>query len=235
VRVHSAAAVNPVIAEFDALDVTPVILLPVTHILSTDDGLEFASAHFGRGTPLLQQFLRDMGESIDISEKEAAAHQLPKLRCPVPLIPSVSTFGALVAPSMAATEEGARAVADSAQRAFVRIIFNETDFEYMPPVTPDDQFILVVRPAIRGHYNVWQVGQIAQVVSPFANQQTLTAQSLAFNLGLILETTAYLRTEEEVQNTVEKRIALIGGLCMAPANPTLAGSAYAEFIEASGA
>jgi hypothetical protein len=90
-----------------------------------------------------------------------------------------------------------------------------------------------VRPALCGHYHVWQIRAITGVMSPFANEQTLSAHSLAFRIGLILEMTVYLRTEE-VQNTVERRIALIARLCTAPAKSTLVASAHSEFDESIG-
>jgi hypothetical protein len=234
VRVHGAATVGPIIAAFDALDITPVTLIPITHILPTDNSLAFFPEHFGRGTALLEQFLRDIGESFEISEPVAVAHHLPKVRSAVPLIPSVSSFGVLVVPSMAATEEDARAVAESAKTALIHIIFNETDFEYLPPGTSEDRFVLVVRPSVCGRYHVSEVGALTGVISPFANEQTLTGHSLAFRIGLILELADYLGTDE-VQNTVEKRIALLGRLCTAPAKATLVGSVHTEFEDAMGA
>jgi UDP-N-acetyl-D-mannosaminuronate dehydrogenase len=135
---------------------------------------------------------------------------------------------------MAATEEDARAVAETANTAFIRIIFNETNFEYMPPESlSEDQFILVVRPALAGHYHVWQISAVAGVMSPFANQQTLTAQSLAFDISVVLESATYLKTGEEVQNIVEKRAALIRQLCTSPSKSTLVASARGDFVDAT--
>jgi hypothetical protein len=224
VRIQKREAVKQTIAEFDALDVVPICLVPVTHVLSGDTTLEFNEERATRTTALLQQFLRDIGEPMEIPDGK-----IGKLKTSVPIITAGTWFGAIVAPSMAATEEDARAIAEQAETAVITLIFNETGLEYIAGLAKGKQFVFVVRPSGRAFYHIRQVDALGELPSPFTQEQTLSAQTLAFNLGLLVELTAHLNREEAVENAVEMRIILIGQLCTWPASPCLAGTASAEF------
>jgi hypothetical protein len=226
VRVQKTPPAEQVIAELDALDSSPVCLIPVTLLLSGDSD---ASAT-PRTTAQLQQFLRDIGEPMEITDPER--HGLPKLTKAPPVVTAGRVFAAIVPPALGESEDDVRAIAARAADSLVHIIFNETWLEYIPVKASGAQFVLVVRPVGRGHYHVRQIDVITGVPSPFAGEQTLSAQTLAFNIGLVVEFAAHMRPPEAVHNDVERRVKLIGQLCTWPAAPTLVGSASAEFLSA---
>jgi hypothetical protein len=229
VRIQKPNVAEQTVAELDALDGVPICLVPIVHLMSGDTDLEFNEERAMRTTALLQQFLKVIGEPMDMGNRKDG---LPKLKTYAPVIAAGTWFGAVVVPSMGATEADARAIAEQAETAVVRLIFNETGLEYIAEPGKGEQFVFVVRPSGRGFYHVREIDAPAGLPSPFAHEQTLSAQTLAFNLGLVVELTANLNRGEAVQHVVEKRIRLIGQLCTWPAPPTLTGTASAEFAEA---
>jgi hypothetical protein len=230
VRVQKAEVVEQTIREFDALEITSLCLIPITHLLNNDSEIEFTTERATRTTALLQQFLRDIGEPLEIPDKLAERHGIPKLKTSIPVIPAGQIFAGIVVPSMAATEEGAKFISTQIETALIHILFNETSFGYLSTKKDGKQLQLVVSPSGRGHYHVRQIDTLADVPSPFTCEQTLSAQTLAFNLGLVIEFAVQLHLNSPVQNVVEKRIKLIEQLCTWPTSPTLVGAISSEFL-----
>jgi hypothetical protein len=232
VRVQNSRFVERTIEEFDALDTTGIALIPITHLLPDDETTDFIPERFTRTTALLEQFLRDLGEPMELSDEVARRHQLPLLKTTVPIIPSVACYGALVAPSMGKTEDDAKKIAQEVKNSLIHIIFNETDLQYNPPAgVKENRFVLVIRPTLKGFYYVWQIHELKEVLSPFAQEQTMSAQTIAFNLAVLLELSLPLQVGELVPNIVEKRVRLLGQLCPSLPDEGLAATASARFLE----
>jgi hypothetical protein len=223
VRLQSGPEVLKVIEGFDALDAGIVDVIPVTHVLPQDVTLEYTPDHYKRTSALLQQFMKDVGEPAEISDESADIYGLPPLRTRVPLIAAADSFGAIVAPPMAKTAEGAALIASKVEGARIHLIFNETGFEFLGSSRASGtRFVIAVRPTLRGRYHVWQLDKLKDVISPFAEEQTMTAQSLAFRMSLILESCVPLRSADEIHPVTEKRAELIRSLSAHPPMELLA-------------
>ena len=197
-------AIKSVIDRFDALEVSQIAPIIVTHILSDDETMDYSAAHHQRMTQLLQQFMREIAEPMAISDEAAQSHKLPELRTTVPMIVSADCFGAVLCPAMAKEESGARQIAEMANNTPIRIIFDETGFEVLPKDVPaGKQFVLIVKPSLRGLYHVWQISSIDGIMSPFSSQQTLTAQAIGFNISLLLELCTAVRSATTTRDITE--------------------------------
>jgi hypothetical protein len=232
VRVQNSRFVERTIDEFDALDTTGIVLIPITHLLPDDETTDFIAERFTRTTALFEQFLRGLGEPMQLSDDVAHRHELPLVKTTVPIVPSVACYGAVIAPSMAKTEDDAKKIALVAKSSLIHIIFNETNLQYNPPPgVKENRFVLVVPPTLKGFYCVWQIHELKEVLSPFAEEQTVSAQTIAFNLATLLELSLPLQVGELVPNIVEKRVKLLGQLCPSRPDEELAATASARFIE----
>ena len=195
--------------------------------------MDYSAAHHQRMTQLLQQFMREIAEPMAISAEAAQSHKLPELRTTVPMIVSADCFGAVLCPAMAKEESGARQIAEMANNTPIRIIFDETGFEVLPKDVPaGKQFVLIVKPSLRGLYHVWQISSIDGIMSPFSSQQTLTAQAIGFNISLLLELCTAVRSATATRDITEGRRQLIAELCKSPCVAELGALAVTAFTPA---
>lgn len=226
-------AVKAVIGKFDALEVSQIAPVVITHILSEDETMKYSEKHHQRMTSHLQTFMREIAEPMAIDQEAAKSHGLPELRTTVPMIVSADSFGAVLCPAMAKEESGAREIAAMADTCAIRIIFNETGFEVLPSdVATGSQFVLIVKPTLKGLYHVWQISTIENIISPFGDEQTLTAQAIGFNISLLLELATSTRPATVTQDLVQQRCMLISELCKSPVVPDLGAMAVTSFTPA---
>ena len=182
---NDVPSVEAAIKSIDALDnafFTPVV---ITHILPTDKSLNVMGLS-QRMTPLMSKFLHEIAEPMQINEECAEASHLPKLRSSLPCIPL--TRGHIAFISAALVKDEIESTKLKELESYVRIIFNETDFDLKIEAEkkPKDM-LLIVRPKSHGLYHVTQIQVPADMYSTFADEQILTAKSLAFNITACIE------------------------------------------------
>lgn len=184
-------APNGILRELDELDRYQIIPIVINHILPQDKSALSETGFIDyingvtsqRMSTFLSQFLDKIAEPLMIQSTS-----LPKLKTSVPVIPTINSFGAFLVPSMASDEEGAMLIYEMSNDCPIRIIFNETDFDLkISDEKKPKQIILVIRPLRNGIYHVTQVQVPRKIYSPFAYEQALTPESIAFNISIYLE------------------------------------------------
>lgn len=209
VRAHEDGdEVRRAIQSLDRLDdlmVSPIIL---THVVATDTSLEWNDDHLNRMTPLIETFLREIGDSLVIPDEVAAARGLPSCRTAVPAFHGVGGFACILSPAMCRDVQGLTKLRE--QKPTVSIIFNETNFEIHGQLPPGESAVLIVKPSIPGLYYVKQVRGLQGVLSPFGCKQMLTPSMLAFGIAMLL----HLATvDRPIVSRAEQRQAVIAGFC----------------------
>jgi len=201
------------IEKFDKVDNISVKPIIVTLHLPSDKQLETPP---DRMTPLLQTFLREIGEPIDFELKE----DFPKMRTTVPVITTLNSFTVVLTPAMGADEEARKTIQDSAENSLIRIIFNESGFELnMKELNEeakefsDRQTVLIIEPLGNSLYKVHQIHTYHEIVSPFGPVQTLSAKTLAFNLSIVMQMTNSLASKKAFVNSVKARKSAISDIC----------------------
>ena len=167
---------------FDNAFFTPVI---ITHILPSDKSLNIMGLS-QRMTPLMSKFLHEIAEPMQISDECADASNLPHFRSSVPCIPLTRGHIAFVSAALAKDEFESTKLKEAS--SFVKIIFNETDYDLKitPEKKPKD-LLLLIRPKTNGLYHVTQVQVPPDMYSTFAEEQTLTVRTIAFNITACIE------------------------------------------------
>jgi len=216
-------AVKSVIERFDKLDTPNVVMVPIKHVLPSDKDLSWNPSLFQRATPLMQKFLRDIGEPLDISGEAAEMQELPSFRTTVPVIPVLSSFAAFVTPTMASDSTGAQAIFSSYDTSFVKIVFNESSFNLqIEPETKSNSFVFIVKPTIEGLYHVWLLQKPDDVISSLGFEQTVTAKTLAYNISICIEQCLPSIYKKLSPSTVKSRKELIKELCKEEKDPMFA-------------
>ncbi|KAH0791718.1 hypothetical protein GPJ56_004404 [Histomonas meleagridis] len=207
-----------VIKRFDELEKLNVNVIPVLHVTCEDDALLFKPAHHKRVSQLLQQFMREISEPMVVSDTAAKDHKLPPLRTTVPIIPSSNSVSALVCPSMAKAEDGAKTIFNMARESVIHIIFNETDFDLKisKDYLKSDQMVLIIKPTLNGLYHVKKLSNFKDMLTPFGEQQTMTAEGIAFGLSICGDAIVPLMSVKEFNDACNKRLELIRELCNVP-------------------
>ncbi|OHT13776.1 hypothetical protein TRFO_15994 [Tritrichomonas foetus] len=234
VRVYhnSNEKLKKVIQKLDAIDSIPLLPVVVYHILSSDTKNRQGEVIFDeekshtRMTPAFLQFLREIGEPMKISSE---LNILPPLRTTIPIIPSMDSFIAILSPSMASDTDGAKVIFDFGQTSAMKIIFNETSFDinFQAEKKPK-QHVLCVSPKGNGLYHVTQMFIPRYIYSPFAEEQTISAEVLAFNIAMSFEQT--IKTNSSLLPSIcEKRRAEIRSLFTGEPEQSLTGTIAEQF------
>jgi hypothetical protein len=170
-------------------------------------------------TPLMRDFLRKIGEPMQIAQVAGA-----DLAGAVPVFPCLGGFAAVLSPALL---RGPDQVAKFGEiESCVRVVFNETNFEIVEEMSDENVAVLIVKPSINGLYFVWQAKAIPGIVSPFGAKQVLSAKALAFNIAMIIELTA---TGRGIPSAEQARRGIIAELCQQPVVKELAPTATGEF------
>jgi hypothetical protein len=201
-------AVADAVRRLDALETPALMPVLLTHVLASDASLEWGDSHWSRMTPLMQAFLREIGEPLAVPSKVAAACKLPPLRTPVPTFHCQGGLAAVLSPAMCEGSDGVAAL--QAQTPTVRLIFNETNFEIAAQMPPGPGAVLVVKPSLPGLYHVWLTRGLAGVFSPFAPRQLMCARSIAFGVAMLMQLAA---VEHSPRPPSADRLAVISELC----------------------
>lgn len=211
------AKVKEVIEKFDKLDNPYLIPIPILHVLPSDTSIEFNKDHHKRMTPLFKKFLQQIGTSYSVNDTSAVSHNIPELRTSVPMIPLTHALAALLTPSMAKTEDGAAMIASI--QSVIHIIFNETNFELNTQKMnlTNECFMLVIKPTMNGLYHVKQITKMKEFISPFGDEQTLTPETISFNISLIIQLASSC-TEKRMtsKGVIKQRKKIISELCSKP-------------------
>jgi hypothetical protein len=211
IRSHAdSEGLREVIRQLDALENPTISPILLTHILASDTSLDLTDDHFTRMTPLLETFLREIGDPIAIPDSAAAAHGLPSFRTTVPVFHCLDGFAAVIAPAMCKGPDAKAQI--KALSPTVTIIFNETNFEIAAQVAPRECSVLIVKPSIPGLYHVWQGRNLPGIFSPFGQRQLLTARNVAFGIAMILQLAGI---GKPASATPQERVAIIANLCRA--------------------
>jgi len=139
-------------------------------------------------TPLMLDFLREVGEPMESSEKAISLHNLPVTNTSIPCVPMLTSFVAFLTPGMGKSADDAKKIDELYGKSPVSIIFNESGFELnIPKDEKPDSFVIVVTPLIRGLYNVVLVQAPSDISSPFSQQQVMSAKALGLHITVALE------------------------------------------------
>jgi len=226
--------VKRVIDCFDTFEASRLFFVPIIHILSADETLDYQKSYHSRTSLLLQDFLRDIAEPMEVNDSAAAFHGLPPLRTVLPMLPVISSFAAFLAPSMAKDADGAEKIAKLRNDSLIKIIFNETNFELRPQFEKSDKSItLIIKPTLKGLYYVTLAQKPNDIQIPFHTNQTLTASSIALQIALTLQLIMFGLSEKVLNNNIEKREETISQLCKSPIIPELGAIAPCLLCENS--
>lgn len=208
------AAVKDIIKRFDLLDVAPIIPIPVIHFMAGDEDLKYKPEQATRMTTLMLNFLREIGQPMELSAAASDVYKLPVVNTTVPSIPFLTAFATLFTPGMGNTADDAAKIHKLMDDASIMIIFNESGFALNVPKNENThQFVLVIKPLIIGLYQVDLVQAPQDVLAPFSHTQVLSAKSLSSYLVLCLELLVGQIQKQICPATPEQRGKLIKEIC----------------------
>jgi hypothetical protein len=159
-------------------------------------------------TPLVETFLRDIGEPIALPDEACTARGLPPFRTTIPVFHCVGGFAAVLSPAMCRSPEGLEQL--RALPATVRIIFNETNFEIASGVPQGGSAVLIIKPSIPGLYHVWQARGLPGLFSPFGAKQVMTARTIAFGISMLIQLAT---VDQPARALSQERLNVIAKLC----------------------
>jgi hypothetical protein len=218
IRAFKRKDVEKAIHDFDRLESVRIVPVAVSHILPTDKSLD---TEVSRMTPLLQKFIKAMGEPVKISEPAARSHGIPSVRTAVPVIPYSGGWSAVITAAMLRNPKEFSCIKEAAK---VIILFNETGFE-LQEVKHQDKPVLVIKPLSNGMYFVRLHNVPENVIPPFAEKQLLSGKTLSFNLALLVD---MLDEVDELAYT--KRAKAWSALMSEPCSKTFGPLACGAFV-----
>lgn len=220
--------------KFDVYDTLPLLPVSFQILLPKDKNgnsgkLDYIDGETGTlMTPLAHKFLQEIGEPFVVPSDIGI---LPPLKSSVPMIPALQSVIAVLCPSMAQTEEGAKKIFEIGYTSTVKIIFNETNFELdIEKEEKPKQLVLSIRPTFDGFYHVRQHQVPKQLYSPFADEQTMTPRSLALFIALCFEENVRPTAERILPNLAKLRKEALSILTVNSPDPSLAGRIVVEAL-----
>ena len=208
------AKVKEIIDRFDDIEAATVLPIPIIHFLANDSNLELTQEKESRMTPLMLEFLRELGEPIESSAKAVDLHGIPNTNTTIPCVPMLSSFVAFFTPGMGKTSEDAKKIDEMYRKAPISIIFNESGFELN--IEKDEKpstFIIVVSPVLHGLYSVSTVQSPSDISALFSQQQVMDAKALGIHITVALESMTSSLYKTIASPIAKKRGELIKELC----------------------
>jgi hypothetical protein len=226
------AKVKEIIDRFDEIEAATILPIPIRHFLANDEDLSLTKQKTTRMTPLMLDFLRQIGEPMETSEKASELHNIPNTNTTIPCAPIFSSFVAFLTPGMGKTEEDATKIDEMYGKAPFSIIFNESGFDLnIQKEEKPSSFIIVVTPTIRGLYSVTTVQAPSDISSPFSQQQIMDAKALGLHITVALESMISSLYKTLTPPIAKKRGELIKELCSQDKVSELAALATGMFDE----
>ena len=220
--------------KFDVYDTLPLLPVCLHIVLPKSKNGNFGEIEYVEGetdklmTPLVHKFLREIGEPFSVPEDVGI---LPPLRTTVPMIPALQSVIAVLCPAMAETAEGAKTLYEIGQTSTVKILFNETNFELdIEPEERPKQLILSIRPTFDGLYHVRQHQVPKHIYSPFADEQTMSANTLAMFIAICFEENVRSTAERTLPNLAKLRKDALSILAVNPCDPAIGGRIVIESL-----
>ena len=178
--------VESAIKDFDDIDILPIIPIKIIHVLPSDNSIKYQEEHLTRMTPLMEEFIKQIGEPLEINDENADKRKWPRLKTTIPSIPCSNGFVGFISPAFTNDEKAIEKI-DSLLSPIV-IIFNETNFR-INPVIPSytTTLYLIVKPMYYGLYSVIQSNEITDPYSPFCNEQIMSLETLILNISVYIE------------------------------------------------
>ncbi|KAH0794357.1 hypothetical protein GPJ56_001650 [Histomonas meleagridis] len=208
--------VKKAISDFDNNSITSLIPLQIIHLLPSDNDIGYKDEHVKRMTPLMLKFLNSIGEKIMISDEAAKKREFPLMKCPVPALLCSSGFIAFISPALTNDQNAIEKI--EKLNAPIKIVFNETNFRINYTKSEGDEaVIIVIKPNELGMYSVTEVAGNKEILSPFALEQTMSIETLAFYISYYVESMEKLNNK----NKIRERRAAFAELCKKHSNPEL--------------
>ena len=111
-------------------------------------------------------------------------------------------------PSMGASVEDAKNIFNLFYKSKIRIIINESGFEFNPKLIPKERLTLVIEPLPGNVYKVKNYDYSSRFISPFNDEQLLTIESIAFYICVIVEQ-IHIFSKRSIKNVINERSQLI--------------------------
>ncbi|EAY14091.1 hypothetical protein TVAG_351390 [Trichomonas vaginalis G3] len=214
------------IEKLDQVEFTTVEPVLIKHVLPCDKSIEDTNV-CKRMTPLMSQFLEQVGEPMQLSPECCSANDIFILNTPVPAVPM--TRGHIIFMSSAMVNSDITAKKINQTETLVTIIFNETDFDLKIELEKSPKsLLLVIRPKGKGLYHVTQLQVPLEMYSPFCEEQCISAKTLAFNISVCIEQFVPIK-ENLFPNTVHQRNKILKELeekCGKKVDPALVANTF---------